>query len=85
MGEGRKYDMGKPLFATYYPDMATAFKAFVEVAEYGAEKYKESEDGERNWETLPDAIPRLKNSLFRHLDKYLKVVESFLINFVVTN
>lgn len=70
METGKKFDDGKPKLATFYKDFATAYKAIVAVAEYGANKYKEQGE-KRNWEDLDNSIPRLKNALFRHLDKYL--------------
>lgn len=70
MSEGKKFDEDKPMFATYYPDFSDAFEAFTSVATYGAKKYDEDRETP-NWSVLPDALPRLKNSLMRHVHKYL--------------
>lgn len=68
--EGIKYDNEKPQLAAFYPDFAKAYRAMVEVAQYGAGKYKEERENP-NWLNVENSTERYKNSLFRHLDKYL--------------
>lgn len=70
MSEGQKFDEDKPKFATFYADFSDALEAFVSVATYGAKKYGEDRENP-NWSTLPDALPRIKDSLMRHVHKYL--------------
>lgn len=70
MSEGKKFDEDKPMFATFYPDMAIAVEAFTAVATHGAKKYNEDREIP-NWSVLPDAVPRIKNSMMRHIHKYL--------------
>lgn len=70
MQTGLKFDENKPQYATYYPDMSDAIEGFTAVASYGAKKYGESQTTP-NWSILSEAIPRLKNSLMRHVHKYL--------------
>ncbi len=67
---GKKFDDDKPMLATFYPDFANAYKGLIAVATHGAKKYDEDRNNP-NWQNLENADERLKNSLFRHLDKYL--------------
>lgn len=70
MFTGKKLDTEKPRMADFYPDISKAFEAFVDVAEYGAKKYGEGRV-QRNWQNLPNAIPRFKNALMRHVHSYM--------------
>lgn len=70
METGKKYDDDKPKLAEFYTDMKETIEAFVGVAQYGADKYDENRETP-NWSVLSDAVPRIKNSMMRHVHKYL--------------
>ena len=66
--KGLKYNEGKPMLAQFYKHFPNAYKAMVDNATYGFEKYKE-DIGDPNWKK--NTIEEYEDALFRHFDKYL--------------
>lgn len=62
MGEGIKYDTGKPRYAETLVDFKDAFDEVCKVWTFGANKY-----GKSNWKEVDDAETRYTNAMIRHL------------------
>ena len=62
MGEGIKYDDGKPRLAEMIKDFAIPLTEVCSVWEFGANKYTKS-----NWKVVEDGERRYTNALLRHL------------------
>ena len=62
MGEGIKYDDGKPRLAEMIKDFARPLTEVCSVWEFGANKYTKS-----NWKVVEDGERRYTNALLRHL------------------
>ena len=70
-GIGKKYDDGKPEYATFLAHFPKALEGLVKVATYGRDKYDE-DSTYQNWRNVPDAKIRYTNALFRHLLKHIQ-------------
>lgn len=64
MSEGKKFDGGKPRW-----DLVPfeCLDGMVDILTFGAKKYAPN-----NWQKVPDAVPRYKAALLRHLTSWLK-------------
>ena len=59
---GAKHDAGKPRAGLMLSDFSRALEAVAAVTTYGAAKYSPS-----SWVSVPDAEPRYRDALMRHL------------------
>lgn len=62
MGEGIKFDGGKPRLAEMIQDFAVPLRELCKVWEFGALKY-----GKSNWKELDNGEERYTNAMLRHL------------------
>lgn len=58
---GMKYDGNKQIANVLFEDFPNALSAVVDVATFGAKKYKRN-----SWKTVPDAVIRYSDALVRH-------------------
>ena len=66
--KGKKYNEGKPMLAQFYKHFPNAYKAMVDNATYGFEKYNE-DINDPNWKK--NEIWEYEDALFRHFTSYL--------------
>lgn len=66
--KGKKYNEGKPMLAQFYKHFPNAYKAMVDNATYGFEKYQE-DINDPNWKK--NEIWEYEDALFRHFTSYL--------------
>lgn len=67
--KGKKYNEGKLMLAQFYKHFPNAYKAMVDNATYGFEKYKE-DINDPNWKK--NEIWEYEDALFRHFTSYLE-------------
>lgn len=57
-----KFDKGKLMAGILFQDFPNAIEGMLKVATFGAGKYKRS-----SWQTVPNALERYEDALYRHL------------------